>query len=158
MGKVINIFGEEIEFECMGCDIANHKLIPPGGYIYEDGFINISADPEIPIEGFIVLGINKHIKSINDLEDIERNKVIEILNKSIKSLKDIGLTKEVLVVQEESSKHFHIWIVPIHDWMEEYGKTIRNIDKIIEYSKENFDDEKQRSLINTIEKLKRHFK
>lgn len=36
MNKVIDIFGKEIEFECMGCDIANHKLIPPGGYVYED--------------------------------------------------------------------------------------------------------------------------
>ena len=36
MEKAINILGEEIEFDCMGCDIANHKLVPPGGYIYEN--------------------------------------------------------------------------------------------------------------------------
>ena len=54
MKKFINIFGEECKFDCLGCDIANHKLIPPGGYVYEDDFINISADPEIPIVGFMV--------------------------------------------------------------------------------------------------------
>ena len=57
VNKVIDIFGNEITFDCMGCDIANHKLIPPGGYVYDDGFINVSADPEIPIEGFNVLSM-----------------------------------------------------------------------------------------------------
>ena len=84
MNKVIDIFGKEIEFECMGCDIANHKLIPPGGYVYEDEFINISADPEIPIKGFMVLGINKHIKSLNEMTSTERFNVVETLLKVVK--------------------------------------------------------------------------
>jgi len=67
MTKVTAIFGKTIEFKCMGCDISNHKLIPPGGYVYEDDFINISIDSEIPIVGFMVLGINKHVKSLNKL-------------------------------------------------------------------------------------------
>ena len=87
MNKVIDIFGKEIEFECMGCDIANHKLIPPGGYVYEDDFINVSADPEIPIKGFMVLGINKHIKSLNEMSETERINIMKILNKTISTIK-----------------------------------------------------------------------
>ena len=87
MNKFINIFKEECEFNCLGCDIANHKLIPPGGYVYEDDFINISADPEIPIVGFMVLGIKKHIKSINELTRDERIKIMDILNLTIEKMK-----------------------------------------------------------------------
>ena len=122
MYKDIDILGKEIEFECLGCDIANHRLIPPGDFVYDDGFINVSADPVIPIKGFMVLGIKKHIKSMNELSSDERNRVLKVLNKTVEIIKKVKISEEVLVLQEERSKHFHIWIVPIHAWMERFKK------------------------------------
>ena len=153
--KVIDILGKEIEFECMGCDIANHKLIPPGGYIYDDGFINISADPEIPIVGFMVLGISKHIKSINELTRDERIRIMDVLNETIEKVKKIKISDEVLLIQEEKANHFHIWIVPMHDWMKECGKNVRNLKEIIQMAKERFDEKEKEKLLNAIEDLKR---
>ncbi len=158
MNKAINIFGEEIEFNCMGCDIAEHKLIPPGGYVYEDDFINVSADPEIPIKGFMVLGINKHIKSINDMTNYERNSIISVLNKTVEIIKKVNISKEVLIIQEERSSHFHIWIVPISDWMKKFGNSVVNIKEIINYSKENFNEEQKKELLKAIEDIKNEFK
>jgi diadenosine tetraphosphate (Ap4A) HIT family hydrolase len=157
MNKVIDIFGKEIEFECMGCDIANHKLIPPGGYVYEDEFINISADPEIPIKGFMVLGINKHIKSLNEMTATERVNVVETLNKTIEVIKKSNIAKEVLLIQEEKANHFHIWIVPIHDWMDKFGRNVRNIKEIINYAKQNFNEDKKEELLQAIEDIKNGF-
>lgn len=158
MNKAINIFGEEIEFNCMGCDIAEHKLIPPGGYVYEDDFINVSADPEIPIKGFMVLGINKHIKSINDMTNYERNSIISVLNKTVEIIKKVNISKEVLIIQEERSSHFHIWIVPISDWMKKFGNSVINIKEMINYSKENFNGEQKKELLKAIEDIKNEFK
>ena len=158
MNKAINIFGEEIEFNCMGCDIAEHRLIPPGGYVYEDDFINVSADPEIPIKGFMVLGINKHIKSINDMTNYERNSIISVLNKTVEIIKKVNISKEVLIIQEERSSHFHIWIVPISDWMKKFGNSVVNIKEIINYSKENFNEEQKKELLKAIEDIKNEFK
>lgn len=154
MNKVIDIFGKEIEFECMGCDIANHKLIPPGGYVYEDDFINVSADPEIPINGFMVLGINKHIKSLNEMSETERINIMKILNKTISTIKKVNIAKEVLLIQEEKANHFHIWIVPIHDWMNKFGKNVKNIKEIIDYSKQNFNENQKIELLQAIEDIK----
>lgn len=158
MNKVIDIFGKEIEFECMGCDIANHKLIPPGGYVYEDEFINISADPEIPIKGFMVLGINKHIKSLNEMTSTERFNIVETLNETIEVIKKYDIANEVLLIQEEKASHFHIWIVPIHDWMDKFGRNVRNIKEIINYAKQNFNENQEVELLQAIEKIKIGFK
>ncbi len=157
MNKVTNIFGEEITFECMGCDIANHKLIPPGGYVYEDEFINVSADPEIPIIGFMVLGVNRHLKSINEMNSNERFKVIEILNKTIEIIKKLNIAKDVLIIQEEKANHFHIWIVPIHNWMNQFKKSVLNIKDIISYAKDNFNETNKNELLNTVDKIKKEF-
>lgn len=153
--KATDIFGNEIQFECMGCDIANHKLIPPGGYVYDDGFINISADPEIPIVGFMVLGISKHVKSINELTRDERIKLMDILNETIEKIKKIGIANEVLLIQEEKSSHFHIWIVPMHDWMKKCRKNVKNLKEIIQLSKERFNEEEKAKLLNAIDSLKK---
>lgn len=157
MNKAIDIFGNEIFFDCMGCDIANHKLVPPGGYVYEDDFINISADPEIPIVGFMILGIKKHVKSINELTRDERIRIIDVLNLTIEKMKSSNICEEVLIVQEEKASHFHIWILPMHPWMEEYKKNVRNIKDIINYSKENFNDSVKKELLEAIDKLKLEF-
>lgn len=154
MEKAINILGEEIEFDCMGCDIGSHKLIPPGGYIYENNFVNVCADPEIPIKGFLVLGIKKHLKSITEMTDEERINVINTLNDSINAIKRVGIAEEVLLIQEERASHFHIWIVPMHDWMNEIGKSVRNIKKFIDYSKEHFGEKEKEELLQAIEDLK----
>ena len=157
MNKAIDIFGNEIFFDCMGCAIANHKLVPPGGYVYEDDFINISADPEIPIVGFMILGIKKHVKSINELTRDERIRIIDVLNLTIEKMKSSNICEEVLIVQEEKASHFHIWILPMHPWMEEYKKNVRNIKDIINYSKENFNDSVKKELLEAIDKLKLEF-
>lgn len=155
--KIKDVLGNEVEFDCMGCDIANHKMIPPGGYVYEDSLINVSADPLIPIPGFMVLGINKHIKSINELSKEERYQIIDVLNITIEKMKECGITKEVLLIQEEHARHFHIWIVPIYEWMEQFDKSVDNIDRIIKYSKEICDDNTKDDILKCVENLKNIF-
>ena len=155
--KIKDVLGNEVEFDCMGCDIANHKMIPPGGYVYEDSLINVSADPLIPIPGFMVLGINKHIKSINELSKEERYQIIDVLNLTIEKMKECGITKEVLLIQEEQARHFHIWIVPIYEWMGQFDKRVDNIDRIIKYSKEICDDNTKDDILKCVENLKNIF-
>ena len=155
--KIKDVLGNEVEFDCMGCDIANHKMIPPGGYVYEYSLINVSADPLIPIPGFMVLGINKHIKSINELSKEERYQIIDVLNLTIEKMKECGITKEVLLIQEEQARHFHIWIVPIYEWMGQFDKSVDNIDRIIKYSKEICDDNTKDDILKCVENLKNIF-
>jgi len=152
--KIIDVLGNEMEFECMGCDIASHKMIPPGGYVYEDSFINISADPEIPIPGFMVLGIKKHIKSINDLSKDERYRIMDVLDLTIRKMKEIEICKEVLLIQEEKASHFHVWIVPIYEWMDRFNKNVGNIDRIIKYSKDIKTDNTKYEILECVQNLK----
>lgn len=157
MNKIINFLGQEQYCDCMGCDIANHKMIPPGGYIYDNGFINVSADPEIPVEGFMIVGISKHVKSMNDLSELERNEIIRVTNKTIEIIKKMKIADEVLIVNEERAAHFHIWIMPILDWMEKFNKSIKNIKEIINYAKQNNSIENQKKMLETIERMKKEF-
>lgn len=74
MKKILNWLGKDMEFEGnLSYAIASHKITNfPGEYIYEDELFNIATDPEIPIKGYMILAINKPIRSITDLTKDER--------------------------------------------------------------------------------------
>ena len=70
-------------------------------------------------------------------------------------MKKIGLCSEVMLLEEERSSHFHMWILPILPWMSEYDNNARNLKEIMDNSNKHFNKEE---LLNTIDKLKEKFK
>ncbi len=156
--KIKNWLGEYMKFTgSLGKAIANHEINNlPGGYIYDDGFINLSADPEIPIEGLIILGTTKSYSSINEFSDNERLKIYDISNKLLKTFHKIGYKKIILYQDEGSSGQFHIWFLPRHNWTYKFGN---NLDDIIQFSKEklNLSNSYKISLLKCISNIKNNF-
>lgn len=157
MNKSVNILGDEIIFDCQGCDCANHKIIPSGGYVYEDDFINVAADYEVPIPGFMIIGINKHYSSLNQMSKQERIKVIEILNKTVQIVKDVCSVKDVVIIQEEKSNHFHIWVLPNYDWLIKFGKGSYGIKEKFEYAKSRCNLENINDCLEKTKKIREKF-
>lgn len=152
----IDFLGNRYEFECLGCEIAEKRIIPPGGIIYEDNTFILAIDPIVPINGFLVITLKRHINSITELTTEEQQKMIEIINKSVKILKKINVTQEITIVQEERAKHFHVWIFPNQEWMnEKFGKGVSYLRDICEYAKQNATDDDISEILKTIEKIKR---
>ena len=84
----------------------------------------------------------------------ERINVIESLNDSINAIKKAKVAEEVLLIQEEKADHFHIWIVPTHEWMKDIGRSVRNIKKFVDYAKEHFGEKEKEELLKAIEDIK----
>ena len=156
---MIDFLGKEWSYNCMGCAIREKQIIPPGGSIYEGKSFFVQQDPEVPIEGFLIVNVKQHVKSMMELIKEERSEMIELINMSIKALKDLGITDEVTIVQEERSKHLHVWVFPTYPWMiEKFGKGITHLRAIHEYAQEHVTKEDVEKIMNTIEKLKEYFK
>lgn len=148
-GQIHNIDG------CLGCNLSNGVLKPFEGMIYKDDDFNISQDFELPINGFIIIATNEHIISINELTDKQRYKLIELENRIIKLLKDYKVCDNYRIIFEEKN-HFHVWLMPEHNWMKSFGKPIYNIDKIFDYAKNNLRTEDNLNEIRkTCKKLKK---
>ncbi|MFR8104389.1 MAG: HIT family protein [Clostridia bacterium] len=157
--SAIDFLGKEWKYDCMGCAIAKHALIPPGGLIYEDKNFTLQQDPEIPIKGFLIINIKRHVHSITELSEEERNALGQLLTTAVNALKNLNITNEVTIIQEERSKHYHVWIFPTHSWMEEkIGKGVFHLKEMCEYAKKNASDEEKMEIVETVEKLKKEFK
>lgn len=152
-----DFMGNNWKFDCIGCRMGTHELTPPGGLIYETENFYINPDPEVPINGFLIVNTKKHLKSITEFTKEERIELIELTNIAIKALKDLGITEEVTIVREERSFHFHLWIFPTHDWMtQKFGKGITYIRDICHYARENATGDDKKEILNTVEKVREY--
>lgn len=158
VNEIIDFLGNRWECECIGCAIRDGKLIPPGGIIYESESFVVEQDPEIPINGFLIVSSKKHIKSIIELSENERHELIDLVDLSIRAIKDLDLTDEVTIVQEERSEHLHFWVFPHSDWMDErFGKGISYLRAINSYVRENISPEDKDMVLETVEEIKKYF-
>ena len=130
----------EVEYNgCPSCAFANHEWSIECGIAYEDELFVVSQDWELPIAGFIVVSPKRHIENMSDLSDEEREKAFNLTNEIIKILKKHNVCDRFNVIfEEKSGRHFHIWVMPRHKWMQELvGGITKNIGRIFEYATEN---------------------
>ena len=93
-----------------------------------------------------------------ELSKEERTEIGNVIVYAEKALKELNIVKEVTLVQEERSKHLHIWIFPNYDWMnEKFGKGITYLRAISEYAQKNINEDGTKEVLNVIEKTRKYF-
>ena len=152
-----DILGNEIKSECVGCAIARGEIKLPGGVIYDGKSIILAADPEIPIPGFLIITSKRHIQSFVELSSEERTEIGDIIALAERAIKELKIAETVTLVQEERSKHFHVWIFPNQEWMQEkFGYGLQYLRDINAYARQNASDEIVEKVIKTVEEIKRY--
>lgn len=151
---VTNFMGEEMVFEgCKSCAIGDHTITNlPGGYLYENEFINVTIDPEIPIRGFIVIGIKKHVDTTTKLTKDERMAIEEITNKVKLALEQLG-ARNILLFEDGFSEHYRRWIIPADDWMFQFGRG-KNLKQITTYARKNMSLEEKKDFLRFADRVK----
>ena len=152
-----DILGNEIKSECVGCAIVRGEVKLPGGIIYDGESIILAADPEIPIPGFLIITSKRHIQSFAELTVDERTEIGNTIAIAERAIKELKIAETVTLVQEERSKHFHIWIFPNQEWMlEKYGYGLQYLREINAYARENASDEDVIRVIKVAEEIKEY--
>ena len=153
-----DFFGNEINCDCIGCAIAKESLLLPGGIIYDGKSIILGADPEIPIPGFLVITSKRHMSSFSELSREERIEIGDVLVEAEKAIKELGISDEITLVQEERSSHFHIWIFPTYNWMiEKFGRGISKLRDISAYARENATEAERAAVIEAAGQIREYF-
>ena len=159
MKKIVNWLGQTMEFEGnLSSAIAKHEITNfPGEYIYEDDLFNIATDPEIPINGYMILGISKETITITDLTKEERNRLTDLSNRLLKAMHESGFEKIMIYQDESSSGNLHINFVPRHEWTYKFHV---NFGEMGIYAKNNLNisDEYRKEMLESIRRIKKNFK
>lgn len=159
---MINYANEKVEFNgCPGCAYAKHEFELPCGMAYENKNFTLSQDWELPIPGFFIVSPTRCIDKFEELSIAEKTEMFEIVDQTIKILRNNNICDRFDVIFEEKENiHFHVWIMPRHKWMNELVEGItQNIGQIFEYAKNTMRTKENYKKINEITNLvKENFK
>ena len=159
MNEIVNWLGQTMKFEGdLSSAIAKHKITNfPGEYIYEDDLFNISTDPEIPIIGYMIIGLSKKTFTITDLSKEEKKRLINLINQLLEAMHESGFEKVMIYQDESSFGNLHINFIPRHEWTYQFHN---NFSEMGIYAKKNLNvsDEYRKEMLRSIEKIKVNFK
>lgn len=138
MRTIIDYKGRVKKISCLAC--AREKGEVSLGNIVKSKYFDAHQDYEIPIPGFIIISSRRHIQSVDEFNDAEQKDFINFLCKIRSAMRKALSVKTVYLFQaEDTTHHFHVWIIPRYDWMKKkFGTKIESVRPIVKYAKENF--------------------
>lgn len=124
--------------------------------VYKSDSFTIGQDWECPIPAFFILAPNRKIRTIDELTDAEASEYIFLIRKLRRGMKEVLNIENVYFFQNEDTKHdYHLWIFPRHSWMEPFGKGIKSVKPIMDYSINQMMNESWFTEVkNSVEKMK----
>ncbi|MEZ0482306.1 HIT family protein [Planococcus sp. SSTMD024] len=133
--------GETVEVECLSCALVNGLIEPEGGVVVETEHFHAHQDVAYPIPGLIILASKRHLKSLDELTEEERLDYIAILSEIRKAQRDIlGIESVYYFYNEDTTHHFHTWMVPRYEWMYEFGRSVESLRPVLLHARTEMND------------------
>lgn len=134
--------GETVEVECLSCALVNGLIEPEGGIVVETEHFHAHQDVAYPIPGLVILASKRHLKTLDELTESERLDYITTLSKIRKAQRDVlGIESVYYFYNEDTTHHFHTWMVPRYEWMYEFGRSVESVRPVLLHARNEMNDE-----------------
>ncbi|MGE7768549.1 HIT family protein [Peribacillus sp. NPDC096540] len=155
MRKITLSNGKSVEVECLSCALTSGLIEPDGGVVIETEYFHAHQDVAYPIKGLIILASKRHIKCFDELNEEERLDYIYILTKIRQAQRAVlGIEFVYYFYNEDTSHHFHTWMVPRYEWMDKFGRSVESVRPVLLHSRNNLNSEENvKEVLFAIEKL-----
>ena len=152
--------GQIVETECLSCALTSGLIEPDGGVVVETDYFHAHQDVAYPIKGLIILASKRHIKCFDELTDAERIDYINLLSEIRKAQRKVlGIEYVYYFYNEDTTHHFHTWMVPRYEWMQEFGRSVESVRPVLLHARRNMNDEENvKEVMAAIELLRNEFK
>jgi diadenosine tetraphosphate (Ap4A) HIT family hydrolase len=121
-----------VEVECLSCALTSGLIAPDGGVVIETDYFHAHQDVAYPIKGLIILASKRHIKCFDELTEDEKIDYIQTLSKIRRALREVlGIEYVYYFYNEDTTHHFHTWMVPRYEWMYEFGRSVESVRPVL---------------------------
>ena len=155
MRKLTLANGSVVEVECLSCALTSGLIEPDGGVVYETEYFHAHQDVAYPIKGLIILASKRHIKCFDELTEEEQLDYIHVLSKIRKAQRKVlDIEYVYYFYNEDTTHHFHTWLVPRYEWMYEFGRSVESVRPVLLHARNQMNDEENmREVVDAIKKL-----
>ncbi|MGG3564346.1 diadenosine tetraphosphate hydrolase [Neobacillus rhizosphaerae] len=155
MRKITLSNGNTVEVECLSCALTSGMIEPDGGVVVETEHFHAHQDVAYPIKGLIILASKRHIICFDELTEEEKLDYINLLTKIRKAQREVlGIEYVYYFYNEDTTHHFHTWMVPRYEWMYEFGRSVESVRPVLLHARNNMNDEENvKSVMEAIKLL-----
>ncbi|MER2156196.1 MAG: diadenosine tetraphosphate hydrolase [Solibacillus sp.] len=157
MKKITLSNGKTIEVECLSCALTSGLIEPDGGVVFETKYFHAHQDVAYPVKGLIILASKRHIKSFDELTEEEKLDYIQTLTRIRQAQREVlNIEYVYYFYNEDTTHHFHTWMVPRYEWMYEFGRSVESVRPTLLHAR-NFmnDTENIEEVMTAIDLLKK---
>ncbi|MDR7240594.1 HIT family protein [Neobacillus drentensis] len=134
--------GKTVEVECLSCALTSGLVEPDGGVVLETEHFHAHQDVAYPIKGLIIVASKRHIKCLDELTEAEKADYISILSKIRKAQREVlGIEYVYYFYNEDTTHHFHTWMVPRYEWMNKFGRSVESVRPVLLYARNEMNTE-----------------
>ena len=134
--------GTTVEVECLSCAITSGMVEPDGGVVIETVHFHAHQDVAYPIKGLIILASKRHIYGFDELTEEEKIDYINLLTKIRKAQREVlGIEHVYYFYNEDTTHHFHTWMVPRYEWMNDFGRSVESLRPVLRHAKNEMNDQ-----------------
>jgi diadenosine tetraphosphate (Ap4A) HIT family hydrolase len=134
--------GRLVEVECLSCALTGGLIAPTGGVIYESSNFHVHQDVAYPIRGLVILASKRHFYCMDELTDEEQLEYITLIHKIRKEQRNkLGIEKVYYFYNEDTTHHFHLWMVPRYEWMYRLGNSVESLRPVLLHARNHMNDE-----------------
>ncbi|MGZ9816036.1 HIT family protein [Peribacillus simplex] len=146
-----------MEVECLSCALTSGEVEAEGGVIVESEYFHAHQDVAYPIKGLVILASKRHFKCFDEINKPEKVDYINLLSKIRKAQREIlGIEHVYYFYNEDTTHHFHTWMVPRYEWMYEFGRSVESVRPVLLQARKRLNNvENLKSVLDGIEALKK---
>lgn len=142
MRKITLANGNTVEVECLSCAITSGLVEPDGGVIVETEHFHAHQDVAYPIKGLVILASKRHVYGLDELSEEEMIDYMNLIRRIRKAQRDVlGIEHVYYFYNEDTSHHFHTWMVPRYEWMYEFGRSVESVRPVLLHARNHMNEE-----------------
>ena len=123
---------------CLSCEVVTGRRNTLGGAILETQHFHAHQDVAHPIPGLVILAAKRHFYALDEMFGEETQEFIFLLHKIRQVQRDILCIEHVYYFyNEDTSHHFHFWLVPRYDWMRQFGKSVQSVRPVLLHARDH---------------------
>ncbi|WP_435921381.1 HIT family protein [Paenibacillus sp. DYY-L-2] len=148
--------GRTVEAECLSCALTSGLIMPTGGVIFESELFHVHQDVAYPIRGLVILASKRHFYAMDELTAEEQAEYISLIHKIRKVQREkLGIEKVYYFYNEDTTHHFHLWMVPRYEWMYSFGHSVESLRPVLLHARNHMNtDENMKEVLSGIEILR----
>lgn len=99
----------------------------------------------------------RHIKCFDELNEKEKVDYISLLSKIRKAQRKVlGIEHVYYFYNEDTTHHFHTWLVPRYEWMYDFGRSVESVRPVLLHARNKLNNsENLKRVIHGIKALKK---